>query len=63
MKIIFERFENLIKNAIKKNVKQTFISNLLREKKNYSINVKKKNIEEIFNSSDDEKKNFDKIIE
>ena len=60
---IFERAEILVKNQIKRKVKEKLCSQFLLEKEEKKLNVTKEIIENYFNSSDNEKQNFNKLIE
>ena len=59
---IFEGFENLIKNQIKKNVKSHIIHKIMEDKNIKDSKMEKETIEKIFNSTANYKKNFEKLI-
>ena len=57
---IFEKFEKMIKNTIFKNIKKCLCNNLIKEKEqNELLNTEEKKTKTIFDTSNDEKKNFD----
>ena len=60
---IHEKIDNLIKGLIKENTKKSFISNLLTILKSENYKYNRGKIKEQFYSSDNEKNNFDSIID
>lgn len=59
---IFEKAENLIKNTIKRNVKDHICSLFFKDTENQESKIGIDKLKKYFYSSDNEKKNFDKII-
>ncbi len=60
---IFEKFERLIKSHVKKNVKNILVVNLTNELEKRGYKINKNEIKNRFDSNDNEKNNFDNIVD